>query len=360
MNVAFNKGTITNVLSPISQSEYSVIELKILENLTHKTLGIWLSASPSNPKAVADGGTALFRGQKVQRVQQYTKTNMYDNGNIVESEILAKISVSSFEKIKYEIESLDRAGIQAGTRDAFLGYIAQSVQISITSFMDALYIQQAMITTKKQYLGGNTNAVLVNPNWGDLRTEQSRTDAYRQIARAKVAIQRHLTRYNIGAKSEDFGSYLHDYITTDLLLTIAKNGGGNVATELAQNLVEGTRIVAGLGMVKDHLFLNKQILKGTSFALDKDFDFTGFFGLISHREALFIALYGFSLVTRINQAGNEEFITKFGIFQGEVRPELVVGLYTQAPKKIVKNQVQVQVQEIKYSNKKKKKKNDNT
>ena len=322
--MSFAPGTITNVKDPISSTEFGVIELKVLENLKHTSLGIWMSATPSNPSAISEGGTAIFRRQKLQQVHEYTKANMYDNGNIAESEIAAKISVDQYLRVKYEIESMTRDGTLYATRAAYLGYIASSVAKSITGYMDAMWIEEAVKTAKDKYdKTTNPFPYVINANWGDLNTEDLRKSAFRQVARARIDISRNLDQYNMGVEINDFGAFLHDYITTDLLLEIAQKGGGNSATAISRQLINGSRIVAGLGEVKDHIFFNKQITAGKSFAADKAFDFRHVWGVIAHREALFVALYGMNTVSRINQAGNQEIITKFGVYHGAVRPDLI-------------------------------------
>lgn len=172
------------------------------------------------------------------------------------------------------------------------------------------------------------NREYINSDLGDLNTPEKREKAYRDIARARISISRKLSRYNIGANSKDFGTILHGHVLTDMLITMPK--GGNSATTVGEKLSTGFTEVAGLGTVKDHVFLNQKIDKGTIFSKDKDFDFTGVFGGIAHKEALFVALQGMSTTPRINGAANVEFITKFNYFKKAIRPDLVMVLRSAA------------------------------
>lgn len=102
--------------------------------------------------------------------------------------------------------------------------------------------------------------------------------------------------------------------------------GGDSATTIGKELsgIDGTQVIAGLGAVKDHIFLNKKIDKGTSFSLDKDFDFTNVFGAIIYAEALFVATQGLISTSAIDpESGNQKYITKFQYFQEAVRPKLI-------------------------------------
>lgn len=100
--------------------------------------------------------------------------------------------------------------------------------------------------------------------------------------------------------------------------------GGNDATSVGINLQTQFKSVAGLGMVKDHVFLNKKIDAGTVMSKDTAFDFTNLFGATAHKEALFVAIQGLNTVARINGAGNQELITKFNFYKKAIRPELVI------------------------------------
>lgn len=147
--------------------------------------------------------------------------------------------------------------------------------------------------------------------------------AYRQAARARINIARQLTQYDLGARKADFATFLHDAVISDLLIAMPK--GGNDATTLGRELtgVEGTSVVAGLGLVKDHLYFGKAIPKGTSFSEDKDFDFSKVFGLIAHQEAAFLAVQGLQTSAAIDpNSGNQKYIVKFNLFKGIVRDTL--------------------------------------
>lgn len=141
-NVAFDRaaGTISNITGLLNQHELSVVELKTLDNLVHQTLGIINSATPGNPTAVAEGGTAIFRVQKLLQFNEYTAANRNDAGKTPKSEIKVKISISHSEACKYELETLDLPGLGFGTREQFVSYVAAGVNKSMTALLDAHYV----------------------------------------------------------------------------------------------------------------------------------------------------------------------------------------------------------------------------
>lgn len=313
-------GTISNITGLVNEHEYSVIELKTLQNLQHKSLGMWTSATPDNPTSLEGGGTALFRRVKMIQFGEYTKANRMDDGDLPNSELVVKADIVGSEKAKYEIESLDNTGLGFGTREAFLSYIASSVSVSLTALMDAHWLDLAVKTAAAD----KTNREIINADLADLDTDVKQKGAYRQIARAKVNIARHLDRYNIGANEDDFGTILHKLVKIDMLLAMPK--GGDSATRVGTQLGEAPEFdqVAGLGSVADHIFLNKKIDAGTSMSKDTAFDFTNVFGATAHKEALFVAVQGLTTVARINGAGNQEIITKFSFYKKAIRPDLLV------------------------------------
>lgn len=310
-------GTMTNITGVVNAHELSIIEMKTLQNLTHDSLGLWTSATPDNPTVVAEGGTAIFRAVKLIQFGEYTKANRADEGDLPQSEVKIKADIVGSEKAKYEIESLDSVGLAYGSREAFLSAIAAGVSTSLTALMDAHWLDLAVKTAA----ANKAVQEVINADLGDLDTDVKQKAAYRQIVRAKIDVARQLDRYNIGANEADFGTILHEFVLADLLLAMPK--GGNDATSVGINLQTQFKSVAGLGMVKDHVFLNKKIDAGTVMSKDADFDFTNVFGATAHKEALFVALQGLNTVARINGAGNQELITKFNFYKKAIRPELV-------------------------------------
>ena len=122
--------------------------------------------------------------------------------------------------------------------------------------------------------------------------------------------------------------YYTKNITNDLLLAMPK--GGNTATDVGRGLsgMDGTTSIAGLGIVKDHLFFGINIPKGTSFAGDTDFDFSKVYGLTAHKEAAFLAVQSLMTTGTIDpNSANQKYITKFNLFKGMVRDGLY-RLYT--------------------------------
>lgn len=185
--------------------------------------------------------------------------------------------------------------------------------------MDAHYVDLAVKIAK----ANKNEQEIIIADLGDLNTSAKRETAYRAIARAKIGIARKLTLYNIGSKESEYGTILHKYVTTDLLLAMPK--GGNTATDVGRELAEGMTNVAGLGTVKDHIFFNTAIPKGTAMSKDTDFDFTHVFGMTAHKEALFVALQGLTTQVTISpNSGNQIIITKFSFFKKAIRPELLV------------------------------------
>lgn len=311
-------GTVSNIKGLVNDHELSIIEMKTLQNLTHSSLGLWNSATPDNPSVVAEGGTALFRAVKLIQFGAYTSANRADAGDLPSSELKVKADIEGSEKAKYEIESLDQAGLAYGSREAFLSSISAGLSTSMTALMDAHWLDLAVKTAAAK----KATQEIINADFGDLDTEDKRIKAFRQIVRAKIGIARKLDRYNIGSNEADYGTILHEFLTADLLLAMPK--GGDSATRVGEAMTTQFKTIAGLGAIKDHVFLNQKIDSGTSMSKDTDFDFTNVFGATAHKESLFVAVQGLSTVARVNGAGNQEYITKFNFFKKAIRPDLVI------------------------------------
>ena len=330
-NILFNRtpGTMANITGLVNQSEMSIVELKTLENLTHNSIGVARSATPSNPQVVAVGGTAVFRVVKLQEFSDYTKANRDDAGNLPASEIKVKINITKSAASKYELETLDLAGLGFGSREAFVSFVASGITKSLAAYLDAHYIDIFLQDAKAKEAASSSTPVLVkNADFADLNDDTKRTTAYRQVARAKVEVARQLNKYDIGSNTHDYNTLLHQNITNDLLLAMPK--GGNTATDVGRGLsgMDGTTSIAGLGIVKDHLFFGINIPKGTSFAGDTDFDFSKVYGLTAHKEAAFLAVQSLMTTGTIDpNSANQKYITKFNLFKGMVRDGLY-RLYT--------------------------------
>lgn len=321
-------GTITNIKGLVNESELDVVNIKILKNLQHRSLGIMRSASPENPEIVAGGGTAIFRIQKYLQSGEYTKANRNDAGDLPAQEIKTKIDIDKSVVFKYEIETLDLDGLSFENRSAFITYITNGISMSMVALMDAYMIKLAVETAALD----KANREVINAKFllATEMTEAERETAYLQIADAKIDVARNITRYNIGTDEAKYATFLFKKLTNRLLLAMPK--GGDSATQIGRELsgVDGITRIAGLGEVKDHLFFGKKIDAGTSFSKDETFDFTKVAGAIIHSEALFLATQGLKTTGAVDpDSGNQKYVSKFNLFRGAVRPDLLRVLRTE-------------------------------
>lgn len=316
------QGTMTNITAMLSQSELDIVNIKVLKNLKHTSLGIMSSASPDNPKVVAGGGTANFKVQKYLQSAEYTSANRNNSGDIVKQELKVKIDIEKAIKVHYEIETLELDGLDFASRSAYISHIQGGIQLTLTALMDAYMIKLAV----EAAAANKTTNEIINSKFL-LETEMTaaeREAAYLQIADAKIDIAKQVTRYNIGSNPNDYSTFLFQKLTNRLLLAMPK--GGDSATQVGRELsgMEGITRIAGLGTVKDHLFLGKKIDAGSAFSKDENFDFSKVAGATIHNEALFLATQGMQTVAASDpNSGNQKYITKFNLFRGPVRPELV-------------------------------------
>lgn len=338
-------GTISNITGLVNAHELSIIEMKTLDNLMHTSLGIWNSATPENPSTVDAGGTAVFRVQQLLQFNKYTSANRDDKGQLPKSEVKVKIPISHSESCRYELETLDLPGLGFGTREQFVSYVAAGMQKSLTALMDAHYIDvfvqdlKAKITAWKAANSGKsfadyvatTNQVIYNEHWDKLETgatdELTRkfkiNTAYLQASDARIDLSRTLTRYDLGAQADKFATFLYQKITNRFLNAMDKSGDSatNISKELTETL--GASVIAGLGLVKDHLYFGQNIPKGTSFSADTDFDFSKVYGITAHAESAFVAVQGMTTSGVIlPHSHNQEYVMKFNLFKGMVRDAL--------------------------------------
>lgn len=322
-------GTVSNITGLLNEHELDIVNVKVLENLQHRSLGLMASATPDNPAIVAGGGTAVFRVQQYLQSKDYTAANRNDAGDLAKQELAVKIDIEKSKKFHYEIETLDLDGLALENRSAFITYITAGISMSMAALMDAYLIKTAVETAAKD----KANREVINAKFL-LATEMDaaeRETAYLQVADAKIDVARQITRYNIGADEAKFFTFMHKKLTNRLLLAMPK--GGDSATRIGENLsgIDGITNVAGLGAVKDHLFFGKNIAAGSAMSLDEAFDFTEIAGVILHGEALFLATQGMKTSGAIDpNSGNQKYISKFNLFRGAVRPELVRVLRTVA------------------------------
>lgn len=262
-------GSYGNITGILTGSELDIVNIKVLKNLRHGTLGLLNSATPDNPSVVEGGGTANFKVQKYLQFKEYTAANRNDAGDLTKQELLIKIDKERSEKAHFEIETLELQGLDFKSRAAYTNYIQAGISLSLTALLDALYIDVVVETAKLD----KANREVINADFADLDTAVKREGAFRQIARAKVNIARQLTRYNLGSNEADYATFLHKNITNDLLLAMPK--GGDSATAIGKELsgVDGIQNIAGLGAVKDHIFLGKDMAKTTAMSEDRDFMF---------------------------------------------------------------------------------------
>lgn len=239
-------------------------------------------------------------------------------------EIKIKADVDHAEVARTEIEQLDSAII--ADAEAFTSFIARSHGNSMTALLDAHYIDLAVATAKAD----KAKREIINADFLDLDTADKRIEAYRQVARAQVAITRQLNTYDLGTNPTDYGTFLHMNVINDFILETAK--GGAISTETVRELATrlGAYALGGLGVVKDHVFLGQTIAKGL-FSKDTDFDFSEIAGITAHKEALFIAINGLTTRATVDtKSGNDVLITKFNLYKKAIRPELVMAFRTKA------------------------------
>lgn len=315
-------GTVTNITGLVTGSELDIVNVKVLKNLRHNTLGLMMSATPDNPQVVAGGGTAVFKIQKYLQSKQYTKANRNDEGDLVAQEVKVKADIVEAISFKYEIETLELAGLSFENRNAYVSYIADGISVSMTALMDALMIDLAVETAK----ANKAELEVINAKFllGTEMTSAERETAYLQVADAKIDVARGLTRYNLGSNEAKYATFLMKKLTNRLLLAMPK--GGDSATQIGKDLsgVDGVVNIAGLGAVKDHLFLGKDIPAGTAFSADKSFDFSQVAGATIHGEALFLATQGLLTTGAVDpDSGNQKYVTKFNYFSKAVRGDLI-------------------------------------
>lgn len=324
-SVAYNSpGTTTNIIGIVNQHEGD-IKTKLLNNLRHKSLGIWNSATPENPDTVENAGTYRFTVVQAVQYGDYNAANRNDAGDLpkIENKVLANVERQSIART--EFEQLDGAIIE--NVETFTSYIAKSHSESMAALLDAHYIDLLVKTAAAD----KANREVIIADAADLDTEIKRTDAYRKISRAFTQITRQIDKYNLGSNPADYATFLQQDLMNDLLLSMPK--GGDSATGIGEELATlvGAARIAGLGLTKDHLYLGQNIPAGANFHKSDGFDFSKIFGAMAHKEALFIALNGLTVRATVSpNSGNDILITKFNLYKKAVRPELVKVIRTVA------------------------------
>lgn len=196
-------GTVSNITGLVSGSELDIINVKVLKNLKHRSLGTLVSATPDNPTVVQGGGTAVFKIQKFVKSQAYTAANRNtDDATVVKQEVAVKADIKEAIKLKYEIETLELPGLTFENRAAYINYIAAGLSMSVAALIDALVLELAVETAK----ASKATREIINADFADLNTAAKREAAYRQVARAGVDVARGIDEYNIGTDRQFYAT----------------------------------------------------------------------------------------------------------------------------------------------------------
>lgn len=312
-------GKVNNVIGLLNQHEMSIIEIKILQALVHASMGIWNSATPSNPKEVANGATAVFWKVKNPQWKERTLANRFETKSLYNRELAKKSNVKEEIKVGIEIDKTDLDGIS--TREQYLAHVLGMVMTTLTANMDAIYLEVFVLDAQEKHKSGDDSQLSVNPDWISANTKEQYDKIFLQAFDLKVNIARKLTQYDLGSDERDYGVILHKLAQGRLLLAMPK--AGDTATNVGREMVpmEGT-YVAGLGMMTDHLYLNQLIAAGQAFREDKAYDFRNVIGVIAHKEAAFVAVQRLHSANRINGDGNQEYIYRVRYFQDMIRDQL--------------------------------------
>lgn len=313
------EGHVHNVLGLLNKHEMSIVEIKILENLVHNSLGIWAAATPSNPKEVANGATAVFYQVRLAQWKERTIANRFEPKKLINREVKKVSHVKEEIKNTVEIDITDLDGITM--RDQYLAHVLGSIMKTLTANMDAIYLEVFVLDALAKHAAGDDSKLIVNANWLNANTKEQYDAIYLQAADARVDIARFLDAYDIGADERDFAVILHKKIQNRLLIAMPK--GGDSATDIGRNLTPmGGTWAAGLGVMADHIYLNQRINDGQTFREDKTYDFRNVVGVIAHKEAAFVAVQKLHGVNRINGDGNQEYIYRVRYFQDLIRDNL--------------------------------------
>ncbi len=317
------QGNIHNITALANDTELSVITLKTLKYITHNSLGSLFGASPDNPTTIINGGSAIFRIQRFTKWEEYTFANRNDPGDLIDNTIALTINFDKHKKSHYEIETLDLQKLDLKTRSEYLSMIQGGIQITLTALLDALFLKTAVDNVRNEKNQAKSqHKQLVIASIDNLNTETKRKDAYRNFTRKAIDLTRQITDEKIGVNITDFATFLHLKVINDMIMEMPQ--GGDSATAIGTNLatVPGTRTIGGI-TAKDHILLNQNVPKNTSFDKETDFDFSNIFGAIFHKEAIFCAIQGL-LTTAMNDphSGNQKYIMKFSYGTGVVREML--------------------------------------
>lgn len=320
---AQTQGSIRNITGFFSDSEMDIVIVKILKNLMHRSIGLWAQAQVDNPKVVDGGGTAVFKFQERVPFGEYTKENREQAPDIV-TQRAKKIDRLRSDVARVEWETLELAMFNFESRDAYINFIVDGIQKNLAAYMDAHYLDVFVKDAIDRAKKGDYSLLTVNADFLDLKTQDMRFDAYRQVGRAQYEVASKLNLYDLGADEAEFATILWKPLTNDLLLAMPK--AGDTATAVGRELsgLDGNVRVAGLsGMLMQHVFLTQKIAKGTVMSKDFDFDFTNVVGLMSHREAAFVAQQGLQFQQTIDpNSANPKYICKFSLYKGLVRDVL--------------------------------------
>lgn len=317
------QGSISNITGFFSDSEMDIVIEKVLKNLMHRSIGLWAQAQVDNPKQFEGGGTAVFKFQKRVPFGEYTKESREQAPDIVKQEA-KKIDRLRSDIARVEYETLELAMFNFVSRDAYINFIVSGINNNLAAYMDGHYLDVFVKDAIERAKKGDYSLLTVNADFMDLKTQDLRFDAFRQVNRAQYFVASTLDLYNIGADEADFATILWKPLIADLLLAMPK--AGDTATKVGREMagLDGNVQIAGLnGMLVQHVFLTKKIDKGTVMSKDVDFDFTNVVGLMSHRESAFVAQQGLQFEqTKDPNSANPKYIVKFNLYKGLVRDDL--------------------------------------
>lgn len=326
-DIASNPGGLSNILGQLNQNELGIMTAKIFEGMRHNSIGLWNSATPSNPKDIVNAGTAVFYIQKRLVQEEYTSGTRTGTKQTPKHEIHKKVNWTISPRYQWELETLDLKQMQFDTREAFIAHLTNSMLTNIIANTDAWYLAIATKYANDEAKAGRYDNVVFIPDLSDLDTQVKREYAYRKFARTQVEIARQINDKDLGTDEADYATIIHRSVMIDLKLAQPK--GGESATKIGTDLMKEINFdkVAGLGVVKDHIFLDKTLDAGKDaekIHTKYSFDFTKVFGMMSHNASLFIAFAGAPEITNaIHQDnGNLLFNYKTRMYKDVIRPEL--------------------------------------
>lgn len=318
--------------SATGKSVLSIIEAKMLRALRHNNLGIYLTANAMNPGELVPGGTALFRRGVMMSVTNYDATGANKQTPNVQT---LSVKLDQSKEIIYEVESIDLAryfkiyNTNEEIANAILATFNETSINSIKAHLDCVFFKQLVTAA------GATQVVDV-VELGKLDgtvTRDKAVAAYGEYAPAAVALEKSITKFNLGVnRAELFGVF--DPIAIEKLALASATLYGATANDA--NLIE-ERLGVKASEVGDYggrmgaidLFrtplLNRKLTHNVDqYFTSDDFDFTNVVGIIFQREA--VALPMSIMQSEVNKNynnGNFVFLHKFNYGVDTIRGELV-------------------------------------